>query len=326
MMNLKTMVIGLTSDHVARDLIRNWEHDEGSLRFWRASSNFVYAFQRNQERFFLRFSTEQDHAIEQIEAELEFIQYLIANHYPCVSPVSSINDKLIEKAQTSEGKYFAVVFHAAKGRKLDESLSPEQCEEWGKSLARLHSLSAVYEPVHSERKSWRDILGWIEHVLQKHPQEQEAAAELRRMRLWLESQPVTKDTYGLIHYDFQLDNVFYDEEQHSFNVIDFDDAFYSWYALDIVSALPDMPDQEDPLSSGHLQSFLKGYRSVRVLGDDFIEQIPYFLIFMNLYGFSRLLWSLDDSEMAQGPDWLEGVRLKFARSRDKLRLGFKRGI
>ncbi|WP_244864549.1 phosphotransferase enzyme family protein [Paenibacillus sp. J23TS9] len=325
-MNLKTMVIGLSSDHVARDLIRNWEHDKGSLRFWRASSNFVYAFQRNQERYFLRFSTEQDHDMEQIVAELEFMQYLIANHFPCVSPVSSINDKLIETVQNSEGKYFAVVFHAAQGTNLDESLSPEQCEEWGRSLARLHSLSAVYKPVHSERKSWRDILGWIDHVLQNHPQEQDAAAELKRMTLWLKSQPVTKETYGLIHYDFQLDNVFYDEEQHSFNVIDFDDSFYSWYALDIVSALPDMPGQGDPLSSEHMKSFLKGYRSVRVLGDDFIEQIPYFQRFMNLYGFSRLLGSLDDSEMEQGPDWLEDVRLKFARSRDNLRQGFTRGI
>ncbi|MGG4095815.1 hypothetical protein [Paenibacillus lautus] len=38
MMKLTTMVRGLTADKVAHELIRNWEFDEGTLKFWRASS------------------------------------------------------------------------------------------------------------------------------------------------------------------------------------------------------------------------------------------------------------------------------------------------
>lgn len=73
MMKLSNMVKGLASDAVAKSLIQNWEHDEGSLKFWRASSNFVYAFRNNQEIFFLRFSFDQENSIEQMKAELEFM-------------------------------------------------------------------------------------------------------------------------------------------------------------------------------------------------------------------------------------------------------------
>lgn len=52
MMKLSNMVRGLASDAVAKSLIQNWEHDEGTLTFWRASSNFVYAFENKQEKYF----------------------------------------------------------------------------------------------------------------------------------------------------------------------------------------------------------------------------------------------------------------------------------
>lgn len=48
MMNLRTMVVGLTADHVAKAFLRLWEHEEGTLEVWRASSNFVYRFENRR--------------------------------------------------------------------------------------------------------------------------------------------------------------------------------------------------------------------------------------------------------------------------------------
>ena len=53
----------------------------------------------------------------------------------------------------------------------------------------------------------------------------------------LESLPLSSSDYGVIHYDFEPDNVFYDEKDGTFSVIDFDDAICCWYALDVVRAL-----------------------------------------------------------------------------------------
>ncbi|OBZ14384.1 hypothetical protein A8L34_10605 [Bacillus sp. FJAT-27264] len=55
MMLLKNMVRGIADDSVAKQLIQRWEHDTDTLKFWRASSNFIYEFKRNAVSYFLRF-------------------------------------------------------------------------------------------------------------------------------------------------------------------------------------------------------------------------------------------------------------------------------
>jgi len=274
MMRLRNMVKGLASDAVAKLLIQKWEHDEGTLKFWRASSNFVYVFERNQERYFLRFSFEQENSIEQIKSELDFMQYLNFKSYPCVSPIPSITGEFIETVQNSEGMYFAVVFSSAKGITLDENITEVQCEDWGKSLASLHSLSRTYQPGGVRRKSWQDILQKINDVLQRHPQEQEAMKELDRITIWLQSLSTSNNMYGLIHYDFQQDNIFYRDSDGSFDVIDFDDAMYHWYALDIITSLIDFYENDDPNSKVQIKSFLTGYRSIGTLDDETESHFP----------------------------------------------------
>lgn len=91
MMKLSNMVKGLSEDSIAKSLIQYWEYDEGSVMFWRASSNFVYAFENKHEKYFLRFSYQQESSIEQIIDELAFMEYLRSNDYPCVAPVPSLN-------------------------------------------------------------------------------------------------------------------------------------------------------------------------------------------------------------------------------------------
>ena len=49
--------------------------------------------------------------------------------------------------------------------------------------------------------------------------------------------PSDHGIYGLIHYDFETDNVFYEQETGQFYPIDFDDAVYHWYVQDIERAL-----------------------------------------------------------------------------------------
>lgn len=270
----------------------------------------------------MRFSYDQESSIEQISAELEFMEYLKSNDYPCVSPILSVNGKYIETVLKSEGTYFAVVFSSAHGNTLDENITEMQCEDWGWSLASLHQLSKVYEPVSTKRFNWQDILWKIDVMLQAYPDEKEAIEELDILTERLQSFPISNTNYGLIHYDFQLDNIFYEENNRVFSVIDFDDAVYSWYALDIVTALDDFLDDDMNLEHSQVKWFLKGYCSVIPLSNEDINQFPYFQRLMKLYRFSKLLWSLEGSEVVDAPKWLDDVKLKFARVRDELRRGF----
>lgn len=131
MMKLSNMVKGLDGDHIAQQLIAYWEHDEGTLMFWRASSNFIYAFEHGQKRYFLRFSHSQKNSIEQVTAELEFMEHLRSHQYNCVAPVPSFRNQYIETVARGGDVYFAMVFEAAHGTELDESIDRAQCEDWG---------------------------------------------------------------------------------------------------------------------------------------------------------------------------------------------------
>ncbi|GGA48872.1 phosphotransferase enzyme family protein [Psychrobacillus lasiicapitis] len=326
MMNLGNMVRGLSSNTVAKSLIQFWEYDEATLQIWRASSNFVYAFKNNQIPYFLRFCSDQDNSIEQIKAELEFMHYLQLNNFPTVTPIYSKSDHLIETLKTPEGTYIAVVFSAAKGINLDsDTITEKQMEEWGKSLASLHCLSKTFEPVTERRQSWLDTVQFMEKVFQKHTKEQAALQELYRVTTWLQSIPTGNDVYGLIHYDFQLDNIFFEgNKEHSFHIIDFDDAIYHWYALDIVTALDDFIDEDNPHSKLLIQSFLNGYRSVNVLEDGAVAQFPYFKRYANLYKFAKLLSSLDYGQITETPPWFDNLKVKLLRVAGELRQGFQK--
>jgi Ser/Thr protein kinase RdoA (MazF antagonist) len=234
--------------------------------------------------------------------------------------------EFIETIKTLEGTYMAVVFSAANGNNLDsETITEKQMEEWGKSLASLHDLSKSYKPVSERRKNWLDTIHFIEKVLQKHPQEREASQELSWVTQWLQSLPITNNVYGLIHYDFELDNIFYQEDngKHFFNVIDFDDAIYHWFALDIVTALDDFLNNDDSHSELMTKSFLSGYRSITALEHEAVDQFPQFRRFANLYKFSKLLWSLDYSEIDETPPWFNGIQIKLVRVKDELRNNFQ---
>lgn len=207
MMKLTTMVRGLAGDKAARELIRNWEFDEGTLKFWRASSNFVYMFNRDGERYFLRFNFEEENTAQQLAAELEFMQYLLKHEYPCVVPISSVNGKWIETIQVPEGSITASCSAPPEGLH-SMALLRVPVQGLGKSLARLHTLSSRYEPGAVRRRSVEDILRLIDQVLRRHPGEQDAMDELHRISLWLQFLPASRQTYGLIHYDFMLDNIF----------------------------------------------------------------------------------------------------------------------
>ncbi|CAH8245863.1 phosphotransferase [Paenibacillus melissococcoides] len=116
------------------------------------------------------------------------------------------------------------------------------------ALGRLQQLSSEYVPATAKCWPYLDVLGWIEGLFIDSPQEEAALAEAGLLREHFASLPVTKHNFGLVHYDFEYDNVFYDQTTHSCHVIDFDDAMYHWYAMDIEQALASLRDCLSPYS------------------------------------------------------------------------------
>lgn len=323
MMKLKNLV--LNTDQVANAILKNWNHDENSLNFWRGSANYVYFFTFKNERYWLRFSRKDENSLEQIKAEIEFLLYLKDNNFSAVYPIKSNNHKYIEVIEDEAETYYAVVFNKAEGVNLEiEDMTEAEFECWGKSLASLHMLSKSFRPKEHVRNSWKQVLEVTSDILSDFPNEKNAKDELKRVKKWLKSLPVTNENYGLIHYDFELDNVFFNKQSRLFQAIDFDSSMYHWYVMDIACALSDLHGLENLKAENGLKHFLKGYRSINGIEEEFLDLLPKFERFDNLISFAKLLRSLQDSNFSSEPEWLKRVRPRLLKKCYEYRKGFEK--
>jgi Ser/Thr protein kinase RdoA (MazF antagonist) len=321
-MKLKNLVCD--TDQVANEILKNWEHDSDSLNFWRGSANYVYFYTNKNKKFWLRFSKKDENSLEQIKAEIEFLLYLNSN-YPSVNPIKSNSYKYVEVVKIELETYYAVVFNEADGVNLEiEDMTESQFECWGKALASLHSVSKSFTNKEYVRNSWKEILEFTNDILSDFPNEKNAIEELNKIERWLKSLPVNNENYGLIHYDFELDNIFFNEELNKFDVIDFDSSMYHWYVMDIACALGDLHELESSKAESGLKSFLKGYRSILNVEEEDIKLLPKFERFHNLVTFAKLLRSLQDSDFTNEPDWLQKLRPRLLKKCNEYREGFKK--
>ncbi|WP_313799246.1 phosphotransferase [Cytobacillus sp.] len=297
---------------LAEMLLGNWEYDKESIdlfKYYRISSNAIYPFQIRNKTQMLRFSPKSEKCQTNILAELEFISYLRSKQYGVLETALSKNGEELIEAQTPWGEYFASVFKRVAGIQLNKTdLSDFIIFNYGKALGKLHQLSSEYKPIKNKRWSFSDVLNWIHNTLIDLPHETSALMETKLLQDYFYSIPITKSNFGLVHYDFEYDNVFYDEASHSCNVIDFDDAMYHWYIMDIVRALDSMQDCiPAEMFQQKKQCFMDGYRTEYELSEDMLSIEPACRRFANLYGYVRVLRSIEE-KWENEPDWLVSLR------------------
>lgn len=297
-------------------LLKNWEYDETSLemfQYFRISANATYPFKRNDEIYFLRFCPTSEKRKESIVAELEFIRYLRGKQYNALEPVpSKSGDELIQKL-TPWGEYYASVFKRVVGKQISQTdFDSEIMFAYGAALGQLHKLSGGYAFHEAKRWTHVDVLDWIEQTLKDLASEALPLDEVKLLRDYFSKLPISQANYGLIHYDFETDNVFYDSSTKSCSVIDFDDAMLHWYVMDIVQALyslkSEVADDEFPQKEA---VFIEGYRSRFEIDNDLLAAAPLFKRFANLYGYTRIARSIQE-HWENEPDWLVNLRRKLA--------------
>jgi len=303
---------------LAEMLVKNWEYDESSLdlfQHFRISANAIYPFKRNGEICLLRCCPTSEKTRESIVAELEFIGYLHSRHYPALEPLpSKTGDEVVQKS-TPWGDYYASVFKRVKGKQISQlNFDDEIITAYGAALGRLHSLSGEYTDPKTRRWTHEDVFHWVEETLRDLPVGRLPLDELRLLRDYFSGLPISPATYGLIHYDFETDNVFYDDATKSCSVIDFDDAMYHWYTMDIVQALDSLKDEVAADEFAHKKAvFIEGYRSEYAIEDDQLAAMPAFRRFANLYGYTRVVRAMQEC-WENEPEWLVELRAKLTES------------
>lgn len=314
MMKLSTMyaVDSAVDTHgeniIAAQILKQWEHDAGSIRFFRSSANFIYLFRKEGKPFFLRFADSSERTRGTIEAEMDILQWVAAREMSVTLPIKSRNGNLVETVVTAMGTFHAVVFKAMEGLQLEiEDLDDHQFEQWGAALGKLHAALEHYgEPDVCARKTWKDSLEFIRVSL---PEGKSAVlSEFEQIASSLQALPKTHDNYGLIHSDFELDNLYWHDQ--TIGIGDFDDCAYGWYIMDIAFALRDLFRSEIDLNNGSFLAFIHGYRRHHELHDELIFQMPLFLKMAKLLTYARLVRTIDIPPSAGYQAWLQSLHLK----------------
>lgn len=283
---------------IANELAQAWPHD-APPRFFRSSTNFVYGFRRAGAPHFLRFAHDSERSREQIAAELELLSRLRSAGLPVAEPVAASAGEFVVSAETRLGRFHAVAFRRANGNQLQaKELDADHLRRWGATLGRLHahlkndqSLPALARP------SWQDDLRLVEGQL---PAEVAVEREFAAIDSALRELPTTSDSYGLIHGDFQLDNLFWNGQ---IEIIDFDDCRYHWYLADIADAADDLP--RDSAGSNWLGAFLAGYQEECALAEDLLsQQLGLFRRAARLCRYARVRRALDLALEPDHPPWL----------------------
>lgn len=307
---------------LAEKILTHWGYDEGSVYYFRASANFIFVFRKDGQRNFLRFNTASERDLKSIEAEIEILRYLHTKPVRTAQPVKSINDRYIEVFETELETFYAVVFEGLQGEQHEiEDLKQEQFVIWGGALGGLHHvLKEMPGKYRQNRTTWKDKLTFLDKILPDY--ETVAATELKQIILWAEGLSISKETFGLIHYDFELDNLFWNHGK--VGILDFDDSLNSWYVADIAFALRDLFQESIDLSHPCFQEFIKGYTKETELDTTILQDLPWFMRMHKLVTFAILLRTVDIEESEGDPDWLIGLRKKLIGYIEEYRASFEK--
>ena len=272
----------------------------------RASANFVARVVHEGSTYFLRFIHESERSLGHIEAELEYINHLLAHGIKANRPVFSRSENLVESVVTELGVFHAVLFEEVPGVNIEiEDLDAKGLRLWGGALARIHEAGEGLE-VHGA-PSWTDHMDATGSIAKDTPI---LLSEVKKLEKIL-SQYNQTGNYGLIPFDFEMDNINWLGDSPGF--MDFDDFCYHWHAADIAYALRDLHgdrmsgfDSDNP----RFMAFIDGYRVVKGVPDVELERIPVFIRLHNLFTYSRIHWSINDDSGQDEPDWVVSLRNK----------------
>jgi amicoumacin kinase len=261
--------------------------------------NYVFEVYLGDEPVILRITHSSHRSKEEINAELDWVNYLNIHRVNCPALLKSINNQILEVQQAIDGSFFyACLFSKVPGHPVkikSEEFNEQLFYAWGKEIGKMHAVTKDYQPSHklSLRPTWEDeeLLDIATYV----PNENEIIKNTKLLINQLKALTKNKDNFGLIHSDIHSGNFFYDGE--SIHVFDFDDCSYHWYASDIAIPLyyslfygykSASKSEQEQFSKKFLTHFIKGYEKHHSLPKGWKEQMPLFFMLRDITLYSVL--------------------------------------
>jgi Ser/Thr protein kinase RdoA (MazF antagonist) len=300
---LKRTVTSAWETPVADQVAAAWGYPAGTAKWWRSSASHVFVLPDPRGKRYLRFVPDAYRTVGTVEPVSVLMHQLAAGGAAVVRPVPTETGSLTATVPTELGTMHAMVVEAAAGHEIDaEDLTDGLAREWGRALALVHDGAAGIDV---DLPGAFAELAEIPDRFAADPALVKSAARLadRLARL-----PRDRSRFGVVHGDFELDNLAWDAGRAT--AFDFDEAAHSWYVADIAYALRDLtgPDGEPDAERRHLvHAFVAGYRGVRALDDADLANLRLFAGAHAACSAVRIARALDSSG-ADEPGWRAELR------------------
>lgn len=276
-------------EQLAQQSLALWDIPANAkARLINVSENATYLVEADGYKAILRIHRENYHTEKAIESELAWADALRNDKMVETPGVYTARDGKRIQSGIVDGlpaPRFMVLFHFVEGNEPDETGDLiAHYETLGAIAARTHVHSIKWQkPIWFERLTWDE-----EAVFGVNPTwgswrdgpdvTPEIAGILSRVEV-LVIQRLQKfgkgpERYGLIHADMRLANLLVDGDETE--LIDFDDCGKGWLLYDFASAISFIED--DPRIPEMKMAWVKGYRTVRSLTPDDIQEIDSFIM------------------------------------------------
>jgi Ser/Thr protein kinase RdoA (MazF antagonist) len=295
---------------LARRAVGLWPCDPASLDElpgnFRISSNAVYPYHEGGRPRIMRVAPVSEKQPGGLDAELAFIGYLLQNDFPAARPLASLSGNLYERFSYAGEDYQCTAFERMQGEQVDKTdMGREVAYACGRALGRMHSLSAGYS---GAALPWalEDALNWARETCALHNGARSAREEAGLLEREFAKWPRDNSCHGVIHFDFEPDNLFFEPICGECGVIDFDDCMTGFYAVDVAVSLRAF--REEGGSGESEEAFLTGYECEFPLDRERIAS-PVSARFADFFGFARILRAIDETLPGE-PAWMDSLRLR----------------
>lgn len=315
---LKRTVTSEWESPVADRVAAEWGYPSGTAKWWRSSASHVFVLPDPEGKRYLRFVPDAYRGAGPVAAVSALTDRLAGLGAAVARPVPNAAGALTATVATALGPVHAMVVEAAPGGELDlADLTEAGARAWGAALATLHDTAAGIET------GLPDAFTELGEVADRFPGDPALAEAAARLDGRLAGLPRDRTRYGVVHGDFELDNLAWDAGRAT--AFDFDEAARSWHAADVAYALRDLtgPDgRPAPEHRGRFAAFTAGYRDVRPFDDADLGRLRLFAGAHAACSLVRIARALDAPD-GDEPEWRAELRTELtgmARSHRALAL------
>ena len=238
----------------------------------------TYRVLADDGRFILRIYPSQKRPLAEIEAELDFLQFLGSQNVTVSIPIVSIAGKRILTLLAPEGQRCAVLFTYAEGRPMEND--PGEAHLYGKILAQIHMVADTFPQTLARTPlDLKFLLDWPLTQLKTFEHRQKDWAYLDRaaevIRNFIKNLPRTRPQFGYCHGDVCMGNAHITPEG-KVTFFDFDFCGLGWRVYDVATFVS---GESAPITT----AFLAGYQSVRLLTEAEMQAIPLFQVAQSIW-------------------------------------------